>query len=70
MEYLIGLLSGVVFFIALIGGIIIGIKLNNGTKHKPPSLGEKENNDLNKFNEDFQKLFSYDVAKATERKKV
>lgn len=68
MEYLIGLLTGVVFLLVFFGGVYVGIRLNK--KHKPPSLGEKENHELNKFNEDFQKLFSYDVTKATERKKV
>lgn len=68
MEYLIGLLSGVVIFIVFFIGIYVGIRFNN--KQKPPDIDEKEKQKIKNFNEDFQKIFNYDVAQATARKKV
>lgn len=68
MEYLIGLLIGVVFLLVFFIGLYIGTRLYK--KQTPPIIDQKEKEEMKKFNEDFQKVFSYDVAKATERKKV
>ena len=68
MEYLIGLLSGVAFLFVFFSGLFVGLRLNK--KQKALVVDEKEKREMNKFNEDFQKVFSYDVAKAIERKKV
>lgn len=68
MEYLIGLLSGVAFLFVFFSGLFVGLRLNN--KQKDSVVDERKKFEMNKFNEDFQKVFSYDVAKATERKKV
>lgn len=68
MEYLIGLLIGVVFLLVFFIGLYIGTRLDK--KQTLPIVDQKEKEEMKKFNEDFQKVFSYDVAKATERKKV
>lgn len=68
MEYLIGLLIGVVFFIALIGGVLIGMRLNNVTKQKPPDLEEEEKRSMKQLNEDFKKVMSYNEHVARQRK--
>ena len=70
MEYLIGLLIGVVFFIALIGGVFIGMRLNNVTKQKPPDLEDEEKRNMKQLNEDFKKLMSYNETVARQPKKV
>lgn len=70
MEYLIGLLIGVVFFIALIGGVLIGMRFNNVTKHKPPDVDEDEKRNMKQLNEDFKKLMSYNETVARQPKKV
>lgn len=68
MGYLLGLLTAVVFFIVFFTGIYVGTRFDN--KKKPPDIDEKQQRDIKSFNEDFQKLFNYDVAQATARKKV
>lgn len=68
MEYLIGLLIGVVIFMVFFIGIYVGIRFDN--KQKPPDIDEKQQREIKSFNEDFQKIFNYDVAQATARKKV
>ena len=69
MTFFLGLLSGVVFFIVLIAGVHIGYRLGN-KQTKPREVDETKQNEMNKFNEDFKKIFSYDVATALQRKKV
>lgn len=69
MEYLIGLLTGVVFLLVFFGGIFAGTRLNN-TKHKPPDVDEEEKRNIKKFNEDFKKIMSYDERVARLPKKV
>lgn len=68
MEYLIGLLSGIVLFIVFFIGIYLGTRFDS--KQKPPDIDEKQQREIKSFNEDFQKLFNYDVPQATARKKV
>lgn len=68
MEYLLGLLTAVVFFIVFFAGMYVGSQ--SIKRPKPPDINEKEQHEMKTFNEDFRKLFNYDVAQATARKKV
>jgi len=68
MEYLLGLLTAVVFFIVFFAGKHVGQQ--SIKRPKPPDVDEKEQQEMKSFNEDFRKLFNYDVAQATARKKV
>lgn len=68
MEYLMGLLNGVVIFIAFFVGIYVGTRFDN--KQKPPDIDNKEKQKIKEFNDEFQKLFNYDVPQAIARKKV
>ncbi len=68
MEYLLGLLTAVVFFIVFFAGRYVGHQ--SIKRPKPPDIDEKEKQDAKRFSEDFQKVFNYDVAQATARKKV
>jgi hypothetical protein len=69
MEYLIGALIVVAFFIALFSGVYIGYRLKH-TKTKPPDVDDQQKQHMQQLKRDFDSLMSYSVAKATERKKV
>lgn len=69
MEFLYGLLTAVVFFIALITFYYIGYK--QGKKVSAPlPLDEEKQREIDRFNKGFKELFNYDVEKALQRKKV
>lgn len=68
MEYLLGLLTGVVFLLVLIGGLLIGTRLNNHTKQKPPDIDDEEKRSMKQLNEDFKKVMSYNEHVARQRK--
>jgi hypothetical protein len=68
MDYILGLLTAVVFFIALIGFYTIGYK--QGSK-KPAVIADKEEvRKAKEHQENFLKLMNYDVHQATQKKKV
>lgn len=69
MEYMLGLLTGVVFF-ALIGvALYIGYRMGKRKPHSNP-VDEEEQRQAKQFNDHFKAIFSYDVATALQRKKV
>jgi hypothetical protein len=69
MDFLLGLLTAVVFFIALLAFFYMGYK--HGKKaHVPIPLPDAEKHKMEKFNQHFKDLFSYDVDTALQRKKV
>lgn len=69
MEYMLGLLTGVVFFALIGAALFIGYRLG---KKKPRSnpVDEEELRKAKQFNDHFKELFSYDVQTALQRKKV
>lgn len=69
MEYLLGLLTAVVFLLVFFIGIYTGTRLNT-TKQKPPDVDEVAKQNMKKLNEDFQKLMSYSETIARQPKKV
>lgn len=69
MEYLLGLLTGLVLFLCVLIGFYFGQKQpKRKVEHKPISDTEKQQ--IERFNKHFKELFSYDVDKALQRKKV
>jgi adenine-specific DNA methylase len=69
MEYLIGALIVVAFFIAVTSGVYLGYRLNL-RKSKLPDADENKKREIEQFNKDFKAMFSYDVNTALQRKKV
>jgi hypothetical protein len=69
MEYFLGLLTAVVFFIALVGIYYIGFKHGKKTSAPLPIDNEKQRQ-LEAYDKGFREIFSYDVAKALQKKKV
>jgi hypothetical protein len=69
MDFIYGLLTAVVFFVALMWFFWMGTKYEQQKK-----LPDTPKNDVllkqKKLHEDFTKLMNYDVGKALERKKV
>jgi hypothetical protein len=68
MEFIYGLLTAVVFFIALISFYFIGYKQGNKQTSKPP-----DNEEVRKAKEmrvGFMNMMNYDVDTALQRKKV
>lgn len=69
MEYILGLLSGVVFFAVLVAAVYIGYRIGR-KRPEPRQVDEQEQRKMKQFDKHFKELFSYDVNKATQRKKV
>lgn len=70
MEFLIGLLTGVAFFIVFASGLYFGKRMNKHQIYKPPEVTEQQKREAEQLNADFKKLFSYDVNQAISRKQV
>lgn len=70
MEYLIGLLIGVVFLLVFLAGMFVGYKFNKRQVYRPPEANEREQNEMKRLNDDFKKLFNYDVSQAIARKEL
>jgi cbb3-type cytochrome oxidase subunit 3 len=70
MDFLLGLLTAVVFFIAVIAVYFVGYK--QGKRHQPANkpLPDEEKQKMERFNKHFKELFAYDVDTAIQRKKV
>ena len=68
MQFILGLLTAVVFFILLAGAYWLG------TKYKKRSVARTADKDtqqrIEKQRKEFMNLMNYDVSKALERKKV
>ncbi|WP_394139560.1 hypothetical protein [Cytobacillus oceanisediminis] len=69
MEYILGLLSGVVFFAVMGAFLFIGYKMGQ-KKHTAQPVDEEEQRKMQQFDKYFKDIFSYDVDKALQRKKV
>jgi hypothetical protein len=69
MEYLIGALLAVFFFIALVFSFYVGYK--QGKKVSAPiPLNDEKKRQLEQYDKGFKEIFSYDVEKALQPKKV
>jgi hypothetical protein len=69
MEFFFGLLTAVVFFIALLFSFYIGYKQGKKAIAPTPIDNEKQRQ-AEQYNKGFKALFSYDVEKALQPKKV
>ena len=69
MLFVYGLLTAVVFFIALLGAFYTGYKKGKRTP-TPTPIQEEDKRKLEQFNKGFKEMFAYDVDKALQRKKV
>jgi hypothetical protein len=69
MEFIYGLLTAVVFFIALLSFYYVGYKRGKRVSAPVPIDKEKQR-DIEQFNKEFKAIINYDVAKALQRKKV
>lgn len=68
MEYILGLLSGVVFFAVLGAVLYTGYQLGR-RKPKAAEVDEEEQRQMKQFDKYFKDIFSYDVEKALQKKK-
>jgi hypothetical protein len=66
MEFLYGLLTAVVFFIALLSFYYIGYKQGNKRTTKPPD--DEEVRKAKEIRRGFMNMMTYDVSKALQRK--
>lgn len=69
MDYLLGALMTVVFFILCGGSFYLGYRMKQ-PKAKPPDMDAEEKRRIERYNKHFKELFSYDVDTALKRKKV
>jgi hypothetical protein len=72
MEFMIGALTGVLFFICVATAYAIGTRKAK-TPSKVAAFTEEEQrkrDEIKRYNEHFKKLFSYDVDTALQKKKV
>jgi hypothetical protein len=69
MEFFFGLLTAVVFFIALIAVYYVGYKQGKKTSAPIPLTDDKQRQ-MEQFDKGFKAIFSYDVEKALQPKKV
>ena len=68
MDFVMGLLTGVVFLLVFFAGQYVEQRKNK--RPKPPDPDDRQIEEAKKLNEQFQQVMSYDVSKAIERKKV
>jgi hypothetical protein len=68
-AFILGLLTAVVFFIALIGAYLLGLR-HKKKEIAPIPLDEEKQRQLEVWDKGFREIFSYDVAKALQKKKV
>jgi hypothetical protein len=69
MEFFLGLLTAVVFFIGLLAVYQVGYKQGKKTS-VPIPLDEEKQRQLEAFDKGFREIFTYDVTKALQKKKV
>lgn len=71
MEYILGLLFGVVFFALFVGALYAGVELGmREKKSKPIEVDETEQQKRKDFDKYFKDIMSYDTDIALQRKKV
>jgi hypothetical protein len=68
MEFFLGALTAVVFFLLLL--IVYWLGTKRTIKAQPPPMDHQQKEELKRYNDHFKKLFTYDVEKAIQRKKV
>jgi hypothetical protein len=69
MQFVLGLLTAVVFFICLAGALYIGYRLGK-KRPEPKPIDDEIKRKQEQATKHFQALFSYDTDKALQRKKV
>jgi len=70
MDFIYGLLTAVVFFIALLSFYYIGYKQGSRRTTKPPDTDLEEIRKAREMRKEFMNMMNYDVDKALQRKKV
>lgn len=70
MDFLLGLLVGVILFVVIGLSLYIGFRIGKKNRPTPQKIDEQEEQRIKKFNNHFKALFSYDVDTALQRKKV
>jgi hypothetical protein len=72
MDFILGVLSAVLFFCCLFLAYWMGTRqTNKPSKTNTPTEDEqRQKEQIKQYNEHFKKLFSYDVDTAIQRKKV
>jgi hypothetical protein len=68
-DYFLGLLTAVVFFVALLFFFWLGTRYGKKPQ-PPPSMEDERRKEIERYNKHFKALFNYDVDKARQRKKV
>lgn len=69
MQFLLGLLTAIVFFILLSFSFYLGYRFNH-KRVKPPNPDEEEQRRARELHNDFMKLMNYNEDIALQRKKV
>ncbi|MDF1507629.1 hypothetical protein PZE06_05465 [Robertmurraya sp. DFI.2.37] len=69
MQFFLGLLTAVVFFVLLSGAVYIGYRIGK-KKPKPQPIDEDEQRKAKQLQQDFIKLMNYNEEIALQRKKV
>lgn len=70
MEYLIGALMTVVFFILCVGSFYLGYRMKQHPQTKPPDVDQEKKQQLERYDNHFKALMNYDVPTALKRKQV
>jgi Mg2+/citrate symporter len=72
MEFILGVFIATLFFCCLFLAYWMGTRqTKKPSKVETPSEDEiKQREQIKRYNDDFKKLFNYDLEKALERKKV
>lgn len=71
MQFFLGLLTAVVFFVLLSGAVYIGYRVGKKKpKPKPQPIDEDEQRKAKQLQQDFVKLMNYNEEIALQRKKV
>lgn len=69
MQFLLGLLTAIVFFILLSISFYLGYRFNH-KREKQPNIDEEEQRLNKQLHKDFLKMMNYSTEVALERKKV
>ncbi|MFE8704129.1 hypothetical protein ACFYKX_26535 [Cytobacillus sp. FJAT-54145] len=69
MQFFLGLLTAVVFFVLLLGAVYIGYRLGQ-RKKKPPNIDDEDKRRAKELHSDFMKLMNYSEDIALQRKRV
>jgi hypothetical protein len=70
MQFVYGALTTVFFIFALLSFYYIGLKQGQKPKQEKHEVDRERQKEIERFDKHFKELFSYDVEKAYQRKKV